>query len=900
MIDRAADALIESPAGQVRIDEVTAGLVADRFHVEAEDRGLFLGSPRHGAEPARKLLGKVTPCVGRRRELALLEATFDECISERVARVVLVVAPAGAGKSRLRYELVERLRAQGEPFTLLVGRGDSMSAGAPFALLSDALRRAAGIQSGQPPKLGRARLRARLARVLGHDEERMKRTAELLSELVGIPVPESESSPELRAARRDPTLLGDAMRRAFEELVVAEASAAPLLVVLEDLHWGDGATVSFVDSALRNAKDAPVLVLALARSEVHQRFPSLWRERAPVEMSLPPLSARAAHELARSVLGDQAPDELLRSVVERAGGNAFYLEELLRSVARGDGAELPETVVGMVQARLGALGSEARRVLRAASIFGERFWLGGVLSLLGGNDEPTLADDPFGAMEQTELISRRLESRFPGDVELTFRHALVREGAYAMLTEDDRALGHRLAGEWLLSAGESDAAVLAEHFARGGAAERAIGFYREAARQALEGNDFYAATSLVERGVALGAAGPARGQLRVVQAEACRWQALPAEALGAADEALGCLEKGTADWFRALKEAIIAGAACGELARVRDLFDLAVATPAEPAGAVERLVCLCRANLLSVELGEREISAATEREAEALARSVPRPDPYVDGWVGWLRARAAVRGRDPGRGVLATLESTEAFEQAGDVRSATTQTLSAGHLLMLLGDLESSVETLRRAADKAERLGLPLVRAYALHHLGHAMVLAGDTASGIALQAQAVAFAVESRISFLESAARSYPALAELAREDLAEAQRQAELALSLAATPFSKMVALGARARIHLAAGQGDEALRDLRAAMDQLVLLDAQEYHENEIRVPYAEALMAAGDEEGARRAIADARDGALRLADLMPNERWRRAVLERVWCNRRALELYDLWSSAPLPRG
>lgn len=896
VIDRAADALVESPAGRVRIDEVTAGLVADRFHVEAEDRGLFLGSPKHGAEPARTLLGRATPCVGRRRELALLEASFDECISERVARVVLVVAPAGTGKSRLRYELVERLRTQGEPFSLLIGRGDSMSAGAPFALLSDALRRAAGIQSGQPPKLGRARLRARLARVLGHDEARMQRTAELISELVGIPVPEAESGPELRAARRDPTLLGDAMRSAFEELVVAEASSAPLLLVLEDLHWGDGPTVSFVDSALRNTKDAPVLVLALARPEVHQRFPSLWRERAPLEMSLPPLSPRAAQELARSVLGDQAPDEVLRSVVELAGGNAFYLEELLRSVARGDGAALPETVVGMVQARLDALGTEARRVLRAASIFGERFWLGGVLSLLGGNDEPTLADDPFGDMEHAELISRRVESRIPGDVELTFRHALVREGAYAMLTDEDRLLGHRLAGEWLLSAGEADAAILAEHFARGGAADRAIGFYQEAARQALEGNDFSAAMSLVERGLAQGAAGSARGQLLVIQAEACRWQARPAEALTAADEALGCLAKGSGGWFRALKEAIIGGSGCGEIERVRTFFELAVATPADAAGAVERLVCLCRANVLSFELGAPEISAATEHEAEALARTIPRPDPYVDGWVGWLRARAAVHGGDLGRSALATLEAMAAFERAGDVRNATTQALNAGHLLSLLGDLESSIEMLRRAVDNAERLGLPLVRGYALHHLGHVMGLTGDIAGGIALQAQAVAFAVESKIPFLESAARGYLALAELARGDLDEAERQADLALTCAPTPHATMVALGARARLHLAKGHADAALRDARAAMEQLASLGAQEENENDLRVPLAEALMATGDEQGARNAITEARAAALSVASLMPDERRRHAVLERVWANRRALELYDAWVLAP----
>ena len=95
------------------------------------------------------MLGKEIPCVGRDRELGTLMGLWDECSGEPVARTVLVTAPAGGGKSRVRHELLDRIQFGGEPFELLVGRGDALRAGAPFALLGPALRAAAGLVGGE-------------------------------------------------------------------------------------------------------------------------------------------------------------------------------------------------------------------------------------------------------------------------------------------------------------------------------------------------------------------------------------------------------------------------------------------------------------------------------------------------------------------------------------------------------------------------------------------------------------------------------------------------------------------------------------------------------------------------------------------------------------------------------
>src|SRR5262249_43141752 len=140
---------------------------------------------------------------------------------------------------------------------------------------------------------------------------------------------------------------GDQMRRAFSELVVAEAMSAPLLVVLEDLHWGDLPSVSFIDSALRASGELPLMVLGAARSEVHEQFPHLWEQRSVQEIRLGPLTRRAAELLVRDVLGKDVSNDDVARLLDLAAGNVFYLEELIRAFAEttGRSASRPGSLV---------------------------------------------------------------------------------------------------------------------------------------------------------------------------------------------------------------------------------------------------------------------------------------------------------------------------------------------------------------------------------------------------------------------------------------------------------------------------------------------------------------------------------------------------------------------------
>src|SRR5262249_55178845 len=146
---------------------------------------------------------------------------------------------------------------------------------------------------------------------------------------------------------------------------------------------------------------------------------------------------RACERLIREILGEDLPAADVNHIVEQAAGNVLFLEELIRARAEGDADQdrvSLETVLAMLQARLARLVPALRRTLRAASVFGHHFWPGGVQALLGVPEEADLVPRACQALLEAELIERLRQSRLPGEVEYRFRHALMREAAYGLLT----------------------------------------------------------------------------------------------------------------------------------------------------------------------------------------------------------------------------------------------------------------------------------------------------------------------------------------------------------------------------------------------------------------------------------------------------------------------------------
>jgi predicted ATPase len=909
------------PPRAIRLADIAAGLLANRFDVGGDPSGLVLRGERDAREAARTLLGKPTPFVGRDHELGILEAVLDEALTEPSARAVLVTAAAGVGKSRLYHELFRRLeerRGRGTaPLQVWSAQGDPMSAGSSFGMIAQMLRREAGLRQGELREIRRQKLRARVARSVSPND--VVRVSQFLGELIGAPFSDKESV-ELRAARADPMLMGDQMRRAWEDLLVAECAAHPLVIVLEDLHWGDLPSVKLLDAALRTLEGRPLVVLAFARPEVHDLFPRMWAERGVQEIHLRELNKRASEKLVRDVLGARVSDASVARIIERAAGNAFYLEELIRAAEGGESENLPETVLAMVQARLEALHPDHRRVLRAASVFGQVFWRDALLPLLG-DDEARGLGERLRDLVDRELLIRRGDGRFPGQEEYVFRHSLVRDTAYAMLTEGDRKLGHRLGAEWLERAGERDATVLAEHFERAGEPERAVDRYRRAAEQALEGNDFAAAIARAERGAAY-ASGEVLGALRLLQAEAHKWRGSAAEAEQAAVEAMSRFALGSPLWYVAAAETgsmrlrLGRHAELAELAReVQSYGLLGPSSAADPVsssprsshgnlsslppgptmGAAVSAVARLAGSLLHD--GQHALAEALIEEINRVAGPLAERDYGVAARLYALHASRALCYGDPAAALQFTELSIPSFAFTGDRRNACLGRVNAAHAMLQLGDPRQAEVALRSALADAERMGLHNVSALARQNLGPALVRQGKIAAALAIEQEAVETFAAQENRRQEGRARAY--LAEiLARSgDLESAEREARAAAQRVATiPPLRAFALAVLSQILLARGSAREALDAAREGLDLLLATGGMEEGESLLRLVYAESLAAVGHEAAAVDAIDVAHQRMIARAARIADPGWRASFCERVPSNARTLGLMKSKTQPP----
>ncbi|MEP7122778.1 MAG: protein kinase [Byssovorax sp.] len=873
----------------VRVDDVTAGLLDVRFEVSGDARGLTLAAEREGGEITRTLLGKPTPCVGRERELGVLLGLIDECVAEPAARAVLITAPAGAGKSRIRFELLHAVREREGAIEIWMSRGDPMSAGSPFGMIAPVIRRAAGIFEGEPLGVRRQKLRARVGRHFSGAEA--ARVAEFLGELCSTPFA-AEDSVELFAARADAMLMGDQMRRAWETFLAAECAARPILFVLEDLQWGDLPSVQLLDGALRRLENAPFFVLALGRPEVREIFPRLWEERAVDEIRLPDLSKRACEKLARAVLGDEVSAETVGRVVAQAAGNAFYLEELIRAVAAGKGSHLPETVLAMVEGRLERLDPAERRVLRAASVFGQVAWRDGILALLGGRD-PSELDAALARIVESEFLARRPDGRFPDQVEYVFRQAIVREAAYATLTEADRALGHRLAAGWLEGAGEGEAVVLAEHFDRGAEPDRAIEKWLRAAAQALEGNDLTAALARADRGVASGAAGEILGELRLIQAEARRWRNENAEAERCAREAMDLFPRSHPSWSAAASERANVAGKLGHLAELTALAELLLDEPLRP-GASGDVVALHHAAIQLIYAGRYPLAQALLDRMAGEPASGPESarDPRAAMRLHQARAAWASSRSDAAGYLRETEASIELAERVGDLRTACLQRSNLGDAYMALGGFAEAERALREALEGAERLGLDFVGTVARLNLGLALACQGRVDEGRAALREAIERNREKGDRRVESGARLYLAIASSLAAEFDEAEQQVRLGIAMAAQAPLHAYGRGILARVLLATGRSAEALVEAREAHDVLERVGELEVGESLVRLVHAEALAASGDRTGALGAIFEARMNLLARAEKITDPEWRESFLRRVPDNAATLARARQW--------
>jgi eukaryotic-like serine/threonine-protein kinase len=873
VIEQAAHLLQDTPAGRVRIDDDLVPLLGARFELGRDDDGMYLLGQRETLDGKRGLLGRPATFLGRGQELSFLAGLQTDSALEGQASTVLVLGPAGIGKSRLLQEFMTWVKGRPEPVLLLFGAGDSLAAGAPFALLGRAVRRLAGIGETDSAEDRKRKLAECVGRRLPEDA-RAGVTA-FIGEIAGVSFPESDHE-SLRAARQNPVLMADATRRAFEQWMRAECESGAVLVVLEDMQWGDAGTVGLLDGAIRSLRDQPFMVLALARPDLQTVFPNLWAERQVHVIQLPPLSRRASERLVREALGGKVTDQTVGQIVERGDGNPFFLEELVRAELGGRSGEVPEPILGIVQARLEAEGPEGRRVLRAAAIFGETFSRDGVAALVGG--EHSTVGELLERLTDRELVNLAAQAiASDGSPAFAFAHALIREAAYAMLTDEDRQLGHRLAAKWLLEHSAPEAIVLAEHFRRGGDPRSAAFWYRRAAEQALKANDLAGALSRVGLGLSALAggtmdaqAGEMRGALCLVDSEAHRWRGEISQAEVSGMEALRLLVPGSPMWFRAAGQTIVALGSQGKAQELGTLIAKVRAVEPQLEARDAFLVCLSEGASHLITAGHVAAADALLEEAARLAGYFSDIEPQAWALVHKARAaRASARGESTG--CLGELESAWAlFEQAGDLRNACVLRSRIGSLYAELGDLGRAVEILREVVAGAEKLGLPEVAAIGRRDLSRVLGWRGEHAEAERLARQAIALLGARGESREEGVATTYLSeiLTTVGRFD--EAATQAERASAmLSRAPAERALALALLARARLGRGDVHEAsVVAHEAYYGALQGMGSMGDCETVVRLAYAESLLAAQDIEAAQQVLLRARERLLvRATNLSP---------------------------------
>ncbi|HJQ74724.1 MAG TPA: AAA family ATPase [Gaiellaceae bacterium] len=463
--------------GEVLIGEETLGLV--RSAVETGDERRLELKGKAEAVPAWPLLAATgglerrfaTPMVGRETELRRLRDAFEQAVHDRSCQLFTVLGSAGVGKSRLAAEFLGELEAR-----VVRGRCLSYGDGITYWPVVEILKQLGTLPEGD--------------------------AARPLRSLLG----------ETAATAADAGEIAWAFRKLLEQ----EAQEHPLVCVLDDLHWAEETLVDLVEHVADLSRDAPLLLLCMARPELLERRPSWGGGKLnATTVLLEPLDAAETERLIAELGG--VGEELHERILQVAEGNPLFLEEMLALVRDSGGAnvEVPPTIQALLAARLDQLDPAERSVLERGSVEGRTFHRGAVAALA---DSDGGVDQRLVALVRKELV-RPDRAQLPGDDAYRFRHLLIRDAAYDALPKATRADLHERFARWIEQHGtelvELDE-ILGYHLEQAVRYRRELGLevdealreearrhLTDAARRALGRQDFAAAMHLVPRARAL-------------------------------------------------------------------------------------------------------------------------------------------------------------------------------------------------------------------------------------------------------------------------------------------------------------------------------------------------------------------------------------------------------------
>jgi class 3 adenylate cyclase/tetratricopeptide (TPR) repeat protein len=746
--------------------------------------------------------------IGRERELSLVREAFERAHEEREPQLFTVMGVPGIGKSRLVYELSRIVDAESELITWRQGRCLPYGEGVTFWALGEMLKAEAGILESDTPSTAAQKLRAAVDSVIDDAGEARWVESELET-LLGLAVAGSKTGG------------GETTTAAWRRFIEALAERRPTVLVFEDLHWADEGLLEFLDDLIDWLTGVPLLVVATARPELLERRPTWGGGKAnAATISLQPLDDSETGRLIAALFGRsvQLADER-RLLLERAGGNPLFAEQYVHMLAeRGTSGELPESVHGVIAARIDALPAEEKQLLQEASVLGKVFWLGAVANASGMSVSE--AERLLRALARKDFIRRERSSTVVGDTQYVFHHVLLRDVAYGLLPRGARAEKHRRAAEWSEGLGRPDdrAELLAHHYkqalelARAAGnpedprlVERALESFRAAGERALALSAYAAADDFFVDALALCAPEhPARPRLLVLRARAlfnlsgARLE-LVTEAIEGFDAAGDCEGKAEAA-AEAGRFAWFAGDRAATDRYMTEALEAVADRPASPARAV---ALAAQSGFLMLE-GRYEESIGIGAEALPLVEELGMDEQRARLHIVVGTARCCLG--DPGG--LDEIESGIAIaDAAGSAEMVVNGYMNLSSELYFFGRLGEAEQAWRRAVEWTKRY-FQRTRSSRADGIGWAY-LDGRWDEALAGADELVEEMDAGRRSFTDAMVLCLRGWIRFARGDEGAADRDTARAVELArgSDLQAQSQAYPARAAISLALGRRDDA---------------------------------------------------------------------------------------------
>lgn len=393
----------------------------------------------------RGIGGLWSPMVGRERELKVLTDAFDQIVRGKKPRAVFVIAEPGGGKSRLLQEftsaLKERIAQQNVEFGLAFGRCLPFG-GASLGPVIEMLRGVFGIKENEEPQVMREKVQSAVNRFFGERQVGLFGPARIFNVMLGLD-PEESLSDSLTAEQ-----LQKQIKLVLVEFCGLMASQAPLVVVVEDLHWADELSLEIFEFIINYHRDLPILFLGLTRPPTQEggraaaMAQRLVAHGTGFNLHLAELKPEDVRQIIHSMLEiEELPAAVKEKIVEYAGGNPLFVEEIIRylidqglllpadgywKAAGGIGeALIPDTLQGLLLSRIDQLPLAQKSIIQHAAVVGKIFWEQLVAELMDKEISVGLAD-----LTLRDMIRRSLQSSLSDDIEYIFKHILVQEAAY--------------------------------------------------------------------------------------------------------------------------------------------------------------------------------------------------------------------------------------------------------------------------------------------------------------------------------------------------------------------------------------------------------------------------------------------------------------------------------------